>query len=556
MKGIRRIISSCLMICMMVTMLPLRTVANTIIGDGGDIEMPPAHTTHTAGSIWLFDDTMHWHKCTGCEEKLDAAVHSGGIATCVDPAVCAVCGTAYGTTDSNQHIDKTELRDAKEATEFEPGYTGDTYCLGCGGLVAVGKPIPAIHKHDHIPVITPPTCTEQGYTTYACACGDSYVDDYVDAAGHDYQDGICTNCGDVKEVVTYTYGQNVQIKLIEPWGIRANAKISTAEGVVDYDSLYDYGVYFIRKSALDRAGLTQSTITVEDIVNDADAREMTRDEGVSVSSGYLSAIYDSDIYTYELTDSVFVMFYFVTEKGADPIYLPVRERNLKDLAMARKDDPVAFPNALERAVYQKMTKLEADVADYRSDFANLSAPEKQKAPTLAQYPLGPQAASSVYGYSQNAQIKLIEPWGMKANVKVSLNGQPIDYSTVEEYGMVVLADNDNVYNSAAEILRNENAYVFSSKNGDASISSGYISATYSKDIYTYQLDTDIYVFGYVKDSDGYHYGPVRNRNVYELMMARKDDAANFPNVKERIVYGDMIELFAAITEYREDYFQK
>ncbi len=39
-----------------------------------------------------------------------------------------------------------------------------------------------IHKYDS--TVTPPTCTEQGYTTYTCECGDSYVDDYVDALGH------------------------------------------------------------------------------------------------------------------------------------------------------------------------------------------------------------------------------------------------------------------------------------------------------------------------------------------------------------------------------------
>ena len=354
--------------------------------------------------------------------------------------------------------------------------------------------------------------------------------------------------------LNYTYGQNVQIKLIEPWGIRANAKISTSAGVVDYSQLYDYGVYFIRKSALDRAGLTQDTITVADIVNDPDAQKQTKADGVTVSSGYLSAIYDNDIYTYELNDSVFVMFYFITEQGAEPIYLPVRERNLKTLAQQRMNDAANFPNELERAVYQKMTKLEADVADYRSDFANLSAPEKQKAPTLAQYPLGAPAAGSSYSYGQNAQIKLIEPWGLKANVKVSNNGSVINYNAVEEYGIVALADNSRTYADASEILQNQNAYVFSSKNGDATISNGYSSATYSKDIFTYQLDTDIYVFGYVKDADGYHYGPVRNRNVHTLMEARKDDIANFPNVKERTVYADMIDLYNAITAYREDYF--
>ena len=40
------------------------------------------------------------------------------------------------------------------------------------------------HTHSYTKVITEPTCTERGYTTYTCSCGYSYVDDYVNAKGH------------------------------------------------------------------------------------------------------------------------------------------------------------------------------------------------------------------------------------------------------------------------------------------------------------------------------------------------------------------------------------
>ena len=43
------------------------------------------------------------------------------------------------------------------------------------------------HIHTYSSVTTPPTCAEQGYTTYTCECGDSYVADYVDAPGHTYE---------------------------------------------------------------------------------------------------------------------------------------------------------------------------------------------------------------------------------------------------------------------------------------------------------------------------------------------------------------------------------
>ena len=42
------------------------------------------------------------------------------------------------------------------------------------------------HLHAYTETVTAPTCTEQGYTTHTCECGESYVDTYVDALGHDY----------------------------------------------------------------------------------------------------------------------------------------------------------------------------------------------------------------------------------------------------------------------------------------------------------------------------------------------------------------------------------
>ena len=72
--------------------------------------------------------------------------------------------------------------------------------------------IPVIgHEHRYEAVVMAPTCTEQGYTTYTCRCGESYTADYVDALGHAWgdwiviqeptttEDGVeehtCTRCG-------------------------------------------------------------------------------------------------------------------------------------------------------------------------------------------------------------------------------------------------------------------------------------------------------------------------------------------------------------------------
>lgn len=50
--------------------------------------------------------------------------------------------------------------------------------------------------HDYQAVVTEPTCTEQGFTTHTCACGESYKDAFTDALRHSYTDGLCIHCGE------------------------------------------------------------------------------------------------------------------------------------------------------------------------------------------------------------------------------------------------------------------------------------------------------------------------------------------------------------------------
>ena len=91
--------------------------------------------------------------CKGCGAKISdgkvipAAGHKGGTATCKDKAVCKVCQQPYGELNKNNHTGGTEVKDAKDATCTENGYTGDTCCKGCGAKLESGKVIPAAgHK--------------------------------------------------------------------------------------------------------------------------------------------------------------------------------------------------------------------------------------------------------------------------------------------------------------------------------------------------------------------------------------------------------------------------
>lgn len=86
--------------------------------------------------------------CGATDTKTDvgsAKGHHGGEATCQAKAVCEACGQEYGSKDPTNHTGGTELRNAKEATVTEEGYTGDTYCKGCGAVLSTGT------KTDRLP---------------------------------------------------------------------------------------------------------------------------------------------------------------------------------------------------------------------------------------------------------------------------------------------------------------------------------------------------------------------------------------------------------------------
>ena len=95
---------------------------------------------HSYGD-WQYDKSYHWVACS-CGEIANKGVHTGGTATEDEKAVCEICSQPYGEKAS--------------------------------------------HVHSYNAVVTEPTCTEKGYTTYTCSCGDIYVANEIVAKGHSY----------------------------------------------------------------------------------------------------------------------------------------------------------------------------------------------------------------------------------------------------------------------------------------------------------------------------------------------------------------------------------
>ena len=70
----------------------------------------------------------------------------------------------------------TEIRNQREATCTQTGYTGDTYCTDCDKLLSTGKELAALGHNYKATVTKQPTTTEEGIMTYTCSkCGHSYT---------------------------------------------------------------------------------------------------------------------------------------------------------------------------------------------------------------------------------------------------------------------------------------------------------------------------------------------------------------------------------------------
>ena len=137
-------------------------------------------------------------------------------ATCMSAGVrtytCS-CGQGSYTEsiakDPNNHAGGTEVKGAYAATCASTGYTGDTYCKGCGAKISSGYTIDKTTTHTEVPILgKDPTCTSEGLTEgkECSVCGEiTLAQRPIAPLGHDYVSEVtkqptCTETG----VRTYT----------------------------------------------------------------------------------------------------------------------------------------------------------------------------------------------------------------------------------------------------------------------------------------------------------------------------------------------------------------
>lgn len=129
-----------------------------------------------------------------------------------------LCMSACGTKDTVSEISsditpnettQSQIEETTDNTESEVS-TPTTTTPSQTQVVVQPTPQPTPqpqHTHSYTTAVKAATCTEQGYTTYTCSCGDTYNADYV-TPSHKYENYKCSMCGAIDKEHTYDYLKN------------------------------------------------------------------------------------------------------------------------------------------------------------------------------------------------------------------------------------------------------------------------------------------------------------------------------------------------------------
>lgn len=154
--------------------------------------MTPAHSTKKVGDI-ILPEGWSWQEADKDTVLADGvAVTATAVYTGADKGNYETESVSITLTRSECDHKHTEIRNQREATCKEEGYTGDTYCKDCGEKLATGT---ATGKKPHT-VGTPATCVSKAVCS---VCGETFGE--VDANNHVHtivknrKEATCTQTG-------------------------------------------------------------------------------------------------------------------------------------------------------------------------------------------------------------------------------------------------------------------------------------------------------------------------------------------------------------------------
>ena len=160
------------------------------------------------------------------------------VATCTESGTQTYTCTSCNTTRTEEipatgNHQNTEVRNVKEATCLEEGYTGDTYCKDCGTKLSSGK---TVSKKDHTwdsgKILKATTCKEAGIKTYTCtSCNTTRLEEIPATGNHQN-----TELRNVKEATCAQEGYTGDTYCKD-----CGEKLSSGKTIAKTDHIWDSG---------------------------------------------------------------------------------------------------------------------------------------------------------------------------------------------------------------------------------------------------------------------------------------------------------------------------
>ncbi|MCD7761015.1 MAG: 5'-nucleotidase C-terminal domain-containing protein, partial [Clostridiales bacterium] len=196
----------------------------------------------------------------------------------------------WNDTDQLLSKDTIDNEGAIAALKEEAAETGGYLYVDPNAHMIVGTYTAEEHSHEYTEIVIAPTCTEQGYTLHVCeSCGDFYCTDYVDATGHNYVDGVCTECG-AEEPTEHTH-EYVATETVEATCTENGYIVYTCECGDTYTEIIDATGHNYVDGVCTECGAVEST---EEHIHEYVATEIV--EATCTEDGYV-------VYTCECGDT-------------------------------------------------------------------------------------------------------------------------------------------------------------------------------------------------------------------------------------------------------------
>ena len=294
-------------------------------------------------------------------------------------------------------------------------------------------------------------------------------------------------------------GASYSVHLIEPWALRTYIQFAngSAENLIPVSEFTSYGAYAI-------IGNKFAGTTAEELMADPDAVHYTSEAGNITAKDATTLTFDfyDGLYSYNLGESVYWVAYFETADGT--YYTAVQEKSLIEVADSLLDDGDVTES--EKAVLSSMKEMRDTVIALRGESADLG--NVYDAGIAISGSLGDRTTGYAFGTSH--QIKLIEPWGVRVRVLMrdkSAN-KFADYEGADDYGLIFFHDKTGKYGgsmTAAQMNAESGTKVYSKMFGNAVINAGGVTAVYDNEIFTYDLDSELYCLPYIVVKGDYYY---------------------------------------------------